>query len=439
MQNSDLICCVQVDQGSDRLRKFVSNLSNENFGTTIFLKYSFFYFFNMKFYTSAFDAWRHIFNLLHTNDNISRLFLDGSAHFRLFSLELPVIVSTPLFVIRQWVKLAQVIFQFKKYDPSVVILMDEAFGGILIATFCAERNIKVITNFTDDRFGFNIFTYNCLSGYHYGNRHIVEDYQVSTVQLEFSRKYMKNVFSGGAGHVDYSKTYQEGRLSYEVKGRSAKKRVLISLHMNADLPTAVDMPFRDFNEWYEYLRKCLSGSDFDVYVKDHPNSPKSSYHTKIISRYIEELPSNFSWISFQHKVDLKDFDLVLTCDGSISYEASLLGVPLISFARGNAEKLISTKLFLDVRDDLLEFLNQEFPKSDWSVNDLCVVYNWHLRHDISEFADVGISLPALSSLCDGAAYRCLLSIDGNNVVFLQTQSRAHRAKFNESAILPAGM
>ena len=90
------------------------------------------------------------------------------------------------------------------------------------------------------------------------------------------------------------------------------------------------MMFFDFFEWLTYLGKISERTDYDWYIKTHPDYLPGTIETlnKILHEYpkFNLLPSN---VSFHQLADEK-IDFALTCFGSIGHELPFLGIKVIN-------------------------------------------------------------------------------------------------------------
>ena len=108
-------------------------------------------------------------------------------------------------------------------------------------------------------------------------------------------------------------------------------KVLICTHCFYDNPHGMDkMYFVDFYEWLTFLAKLSKKTDYDWYIKLHPDPMPGTYKTvkKIIRKYpkIKIIPHSTS----HHQLVKEGIDFVLTVYGSVSYEYPLLGIPVIN-------------------------------------------------------------------------------------------------------------
>ena len=92
------------------------------------------------------------------------------------------------------------------------------------------------------------------------------------------------------------------------------------------------MIFLDFYEWITYLGKISEKTNYDWYIKPHPDYLPGTLETinKIISKYkkITLIPPETSF----HQLSREGLSFALTCFGSIGHELPLLGIKVINAA-----------------------------------------------------------------------------------------------------------
>lgn len=118
-----------------------------------------------------------------------------------------------------------------------------------------------------------------------------------------------------------------------VMKKSDKIKVLICSHCFYDNPHGYGgMIFTDFYEWLVFLGKMSEKTDYDWYLKIHPDPLPGTYDI------IEEILSQFSKIAViphetsHHQLVKEGIDFVLTCFGSVGHEYPVLGVQVINAA-----------------------------------------------------------------------------------------------------------
>lgn len=117
---------------------------------------------------------------------------------------------------------------------------------------------------------------------------------------------------------------------------SDRKKILIATHCFFDSPHIYGLNlFPDFYEWLEFLGEISTRSDYDWYIKTHPDYRPGTMETlqKILGKYpkLSLLPPDAS----HHQIIAEGIDVVLTVYGTIGFEYAALGVPVINASTVN--------------------------------------------------------------------------------------------------------
>ena len=120
---------------------------------------------------------------------------------------------------------------------------------------------------------------------------------------------------------------------------SQKKKIVILAHSFSDAPHSRGQGiFADFYDWILFLFKLSKNSNYDWYVKCHPNFHEYNDNTiKIIKNLLKKYP-NVKWIdpSTSHKqIICEGIDLGLTVDGSVGLEYPYFKTPVFNASKIN--------------------------------------------------------------------------------------------------------
>ena len=143
----------------------------------------------------------------------------------------------------------------------------------------------------------------------------------------------KNSDMLNAGSSLYSKKlYKDSRLIRA----SGKAKVLIFSHCFFDAPHPFgNNIFPDFYEWLCFLGKVSEKTDYDWYIKAHPDELPGNVDIMLgfLSQYpnIKLLPVDAS----HHQVIDEGVNVVLTVYGTVGFEYAALGVPVINCSVNN--------------------------------------------------------------------------------------------------------
>ena len=148
-----------------------------------------------------------------------------------------------------------------------------------------------------------------------------------------SKKILENILSKG-------KLTKNKKINLPKILNKKKFSVLIAMHDFYDSPHVYgNMLFSDFYEWIKYLINISKKTDYDWYLKPHPES--SSNELNLIKKLIKInskihiLPSKVS----HSEILKKGVNTVLTCYGTVGYEYAYLGLTVVNASPNNPYRL----------------------------------------------------------------------------------------------------
>ena len=154
--------------------------------------------------------------------------------------------------------------------------------------------------------------------------------------IEWAKERLQLKFSGEVG-VDMKYSTESGFVDKitdkKVLVVSEKLKVLIASHCFFDNPHAFgEFMFSDFYEWLHFLGKISQETDYDWYLKPHPDPLPGNFEAlnEILIFYpnIIVLPHDIS----HHQLIDEGINVVLTAHGSIGHEYPYFGVPVVNAA-----------------------------------------------------------------------------------------------------------
>lgn len=154
-----------------------------------------------------------------------------------------------------------------------------------------------------------------------------------TKGIEEAKKKLERRFLGEVGvDMAYSKKSAYTKVkSDRVLRKSSKIKVLIATHCFFDSPHPYGINlFPDFYEWLSFLGKVSEKTDYDWYIKTHPDFLPGN--KEILNKFIEKYPKfTFLPSDTSHKQIIKEgINYALTVYGTIGFEYAALGVPVIT-------------------------------------------------------------------------------------------------------------
>jgi len=156
--------------------------------------------------------------------------------------------------------------------------------------------------------------------------------------LQEARKRIDLRFSGKVGvDMAYStKSAYGGKKSQPVLRPSGKKKILVAAHCFFDSPHSYgNNLFPDFYEWFDFLGKISNETDYDWYIKTHPDFLPGNLD--IINYFVNKYPE-FTLIdasTSHHQLIDEGISCALTTYGTIGFEYAALGIPVVNASVNN--------------------------------------------------------------------------------------------------------
>lgn len=156
--------------------------------------------------------------------------------------------------------------------------------------------------------------------------------------LEQAKKRIAMRFSGNIGvDMRYSTKSAYGAHKKErLLKESNRTKVLVATHCFFDNPHSYgNNLFPDFYEWLDFLGKMTIETNYDWYLKTHPDYLPGTM--EIINSFINKYPK-FHLLpadSSHHQIIAEGINVALTCYGTIGYEYAAQGIPVINASVNN--------------------------------------------------------------------------------------------------------
>lgn len=174
-----------------------------------------------------------------------------------------------------------------------------------------------------------------------------------------AQKQLEGRLSGQIGvDMEYSTKSAYGKFkTKKVLKQSSKVKVLIATHCFFDSPHAYGKNlFTDFYEWLNFLGKISEKTDYDWYIKTHPDYLDGTM--EIVEKFLEKyskiilLPADTS----HNQIISEGISCALTVYGTIGHEYALLGVPVINASNNNPHIAYDFNLHPKTIDEYSEIL-----------------------------------------------------------------------------------
>jgi hypothetical protein len=167
----------------------------------------------------------------------------------------------------------------------------------------------------------------------------------------------------------------------KVLSENNKIKVLIAAQCFFDSPNGLGVNlFPDFYEWLTFLGYISEKTDYDWYIKTHPDSLPGN--AAIISEFINKYPK-FTLIPAEtshHQIIDEGIDFALTVYGTIGFEYAALGVPVINASLCNPHIAYNFNIHPKTIDEYEKILmNLADQKLDINIDE---VYEYYYMHHI---------------------------------------------------------
>lgn len=189
-------------------------------------------------------------------------------------------------------------------------------------------------------------------------------------------------FSGEVGvDMSYStkSAYGEARHARLLR-ETDRPKILIATHCFFDSPHSYgDNVFPDFYEWLDFLGKMTEVTDYDWYIKTHPDYLPGT--KEVIDGFIEKYPRLTLLPSDASHMQLvaEGIGLTLTVYGTIAFEYAALGIPVISASQSNPH--IAYDFSLHAKNVVeYERLLKNFPQQAFEIDKQQVYEYYFMRH-----------------------------------------------------------
>jgi hypothetical protein len=182
----------------------------------------------------------------------------------------------------------------------------------------------------------NMFAYNDFVDF--PRRFAALPLDVRTTGVAEAQRRIERRFAGQVGvDMEYSTKSAYGKNKYaQLLRPSPRKKILIATHCFFDSPHSYgNNIFPDFHEWLSFLGEITKVTDYDWYIKTHPDYLPGT--KEIIDAFVAKYPK-FALLpadSSHHQIIAEGIDLALTVFGTIGFEYAALDVPVINASQNN--------------------------------------------------------------------------------------------------------
>ena len=182
----------------------------------------------------------------------------------------------------------------------------------------------------------NLFAYNDF--FFFRERFAALPRQVQEAGIAEAKRRIERRFAGEVGvDMSYSTKSAYGASRHVLLLKpSPRKKILIATHCFFDSPHSYgNNIFPDFYEWLDFLGKMTEITDYDWYIKTHPDYLPGT--KEIIDAFVAKYPK-FTLLpadASHHQIIAEGIDVALTAYGTIAFEYAALGIPVINASQCN--------------------------------------------------------------------------------------------------------
>ena len=156
--------------------------------------------------------------------------------------------------------------------------------------------------------------------------------------IKIAKERIDKRFAGVIGvdmHYSTKSAYTDKKVD-KVLSNSNKIKILIAVHCFFDSPNGLGKNlFIDFYEWLTFLGNISEKSDYEWYIKTHPDAIPQNF--PILEEFIRKYPK-FTMIpkeTSHHQIIEEGIDFALSVYGTIGFEYASLGKTVISASLSN--------------------------------------------------------------------------------------------------------
>ena len=182
----------------------------------------------------------------------------------------------------------------------------------------------------------NLFAYNDFV--YFRDRFATLPPEVRKVGIAEAQRRIERRFAGEVGvDMAYSSKSAYGASRHaRLLRESPRKKILIATHCFFDSPHSYgNNTFPDFYEWLDFLGKMTDETDYDWYIKTHPDYLPGT--KEVIDSFVAKYPK-FTLLpadASHHQIIAEGISCALTVYGTIAFEYAALGIPVINASQNN--------------------------------------------------------------------------------------------------------
>jgi hypothetical protein len=228
---------------------------------------------------------------------------------------------------------------FNSHDVQAINVSHCSYNLAMPMRLAVERNIPAFQASLAHLYRLNKSNYIAYTDFlYFPKRFAALPESVKKAGIAESKRRIEKRFAGEVGvDMAYSTKSAYGTMRHvQLIQKTPRKKILIATHCFFDSPHSYgNNIFPDFYEWLDFLGKMTEVTDYDWYIKTHPDYLPGT--KEIIDGFLAKyskftlLPANAS----HHQIIAEGIDLALTVYGTIGFEYAALGIPVINCSLNN--------------------------------------------------------------------------------------------------------
>lgn len=288
------------------------------------------------------------FSNLHTKEDWLNISIDGE-NFGLDIVSHYIRFVDPLFDLSNKEILRDHLYSFicdiifwkdyfrKNSSVKAVVIGDAVYRDGILARIAMKHKINVYSLNSLIAWKYSEELMRCFDGLEYPYYKKYFDELSDTEKnygISWAESRLKARFSGDVKDIPYmmnKSVYSLPKTSDSILRKNNKVKVMICVHSFTDYPYPMGRYiFSDLYEWLCFLGEISEKTDYDWYIKPHPDAPTSDKFiiSKLVSKYskIQVLPAYVS----PYQLKKEGMRFALTLWGTIGHEYPALGIHVIN-------------------------------------------------------------------------------------------------------------
>jgi len=286
-----------------------------------------------------------------------------------------------------------------KNSVKAIVITHVVYSGAMLTRIAAYKypKIKIISGNSNSVYSFNKIKQNPWLNFGSLRREFLK---LSNTEKKKGLKLSKRLIEKrlhGIENFDLNSAkkspYSLGYYKKRIIKKNSNIKIIIAAHCFLDSPHIYgNFFFPDFMQWFNFLAQVSKQTNYDWYIKSHPNFNPLTYN--FLKEFVKQnkkfilLPLNYG-----HKQIFKEkIDFALTVYGTIGWEYAYKGIPVINASKNNPHSNydfnINPKSFSEYKKILLDLkkikikINKSQIKEYYFMAYVYHVVDWLFRDQI---------------------------------------------------------